>query len=278
MRKLVALFAFAAMVGCSDDDDFTTVSQQVQNALVSKYPNAINVEWERKYGFLVADFKEPVADNVLVDCEAWFGLQGKWYMSEIDIPYSVLPEAAKTAFEASEYADWYIDDVDMVERESAATLYVIEVEKQDSSEIEVALYYTEDGTLVKSELNGSGDGYMPIAPVSGIDTYIAANYPNAVILDYNRKGSFTEVDIMDGGILRKLYFDAKGDWLRTTTEISPANLPEAVLDAIGASQYELWDINEASLVVTPNNEYYFVELELGEQEVDLRITPAGVIF
>ena len=33
MRKLVALFAFAAMVGCSDDDDFTTVSQQVQNAL-----------------------------------------------------------------------------------------------------------------------------------------------------------------------------------------------------------------------------------------------------
>ena len=50
------------------------------------------------------------------------------------------------------------------------------------------------------------------------------------------------------------------------------------MDAIGASQYELWDINEASLVVTPNNEYYFVELELGEQEVDLRITPAGVIF
>ena len=135
MRKLVALFAFAAMVGCSDDDDFTTVSQQVQNALVSKYPNAINVEWERKYGFLVADFKEPVADNVLVDCEAWFGLQGKWYMSEIDIPYSVLPEAVKTAFEASEYADWYIDDVDMVERESAATLYVIEVEKQDAAPV-----------------------------------------------------------------------------------------------------------------------------------------------
>lgn len=278
MKKLFGLCVLAALVSCSDDDGLTPVSQQVQNALINKYPKAINVLWSSRSGYMVADFKDPMADDVLVDCQAWFGGQGKWYMSEVDIPYSALPPAVKTAFEASEYADWYIDDIDMVERESAATLYVIEVEAPNSSEAEVDLYYTEDGTLVKSVMDGQGDGYMPIAPANSIDAYIAENYPNATVLDYDREGSFTEVDIMDGGILLELYFDAKGEWVRTVTEVRPANLPAAVLEAIGASQYNLWDIDEAEFVVTPNSEYYLLELESGEQEVEIRVTPAGEIL
>ncbi len=279
MRKLLILFALAALVSCSDDDDgITQVSQQVQNALSSKYPNATNVVWESKSGFLVADFKEPSLDNTLIDCEAWFSPQGKWYMTETDITYSALPEAVKTAFEASNYAEWYIEDVDMVEREATATLYIIEVEAKDSSETEVDIYYTEDGTLVKSIVDGSGDGYMPIAPAGRIDDYIAENYPDAVVLDYDREGSFTEVDILDAGYIRELYFDAKGDWLRTITDVLPENLPQAVLEAIAASDYQLWQIDEAEFVVEPGNEYYLVELELGNQEVNLRITSEGEVL
>lgn len=279
MKKYLALFALAALVSCSDDDDgITQVSQQAQNALSSKYPNATNVVWKSNSGFLVADFKDPATDNVLLDCEAWFSPQGKWYMTETDIPYSALPAAVQTAFEASEYAEWYVEDVDMVEREATATLYIIEAEARDSDETEVDLYYTEDGTLVKSIVDGSGEGYMPIAPAGSIDQYIGKNYPDAIILDYDREGSITEVDIMDAGVIRELYFDAKGDWLRTTTDVLPANLPQAVLEAIAASDYQLWQIDEAELVVTPSSEYYLVELESGDQEVNLRITPAGEIL
>lgn len=279
MKKFLALFALAALISCSDDDDgITPVSQQVQNALSNKYPNATNVVWKSDSGFLVADFKDPTTDNVLYDCEAWFSPQGKWYMTETDIPYSALPDAVKAAFEASEYAEWYIDDVDKVEREATATLYIIEAEARDSDETEIDLYYTEDGTLVKSIVDGSGEGYMPIAPAGSINSYIAENYPDAIILDYDREGSFTEVDILDAGIVRELYFDAKGDWLRTTTDILPAALPQAVLEAIAASDYQLWQIDEAELVVTPREEYYTVELESGDQEVNLRITPEGEIL
>lgn len=278
MRKLFTLFALAALVSCSDDDDgIVSVSQQVLDAFSTKFPNATNVVWESKAGFLVADFKYPDT-NVLYDGEAWYSPQGKWYMTEVDIPYASLPEAVRTAFEASDYADWYIEDVDMVEREATATLFVIEVESRDSNETEVDLYYTADGTLVKSVVDGSGDGYVPVAPAGDIDSYIAENYPGAIILDYDREGSITEVDILDGEIIRSLYFDAKGDWLRTTTDILPANLPQAVLEAIAASDYQLWQIDEVELVVTPRQEYYLVELENGNQEVNLRITPAGEII
>ena len=55
--------------------------------------------------------------------------------------------AVKMSFENSEYASWKRDDIDKLERTGVETVFVIEVEKQNQ---EVDLYYSADGTLIKS--------------------------------------------------------------------------------------------------------------------------------
>ena len=39
-------------------------------------------------------------------------------MTETDIPFSLLPDAVKAAFQQSQYSEWIVDDVDMIEREN----------------------------------------------------------------------------------------------------------------------------------------------------------------
>ena len=277
MKRLFILFALAALVSCGDIDDRPiVVNKQLQEALQSRHPHATNIRWEMKQNYYVADFFDPVVYASRVECEAWFGKQGKWHMTEIDIPYSSLPEAVKAAFEASEYADWRIDDIDKVERDGMETIYVIEVEQRDN---EVDLYYTEDGTLVKSNPDGKGsESYLPEAPEGGVDAYIATHHPDAKILDYDRDDSMIEVDILDGQTIRELYFDLNENWLRTKTDIAPNSLPQAVMDAIAANGYGAWRIDEAEHILEAHREFFEVELELGERDIDLRITPTGEII
>ena len=76
------------------------------------------VEWDWEDGYYVADFYDDRYET-----EAWFTPGGEWVMTETDIPYAALPQAVKTAFEGSEYADWRVDDADQVERRDMETLY-----------------------------------------------------------------------------------------------------------------------------------------------------------
>ena len=62
-----------------------------------------------------------------IEKEAWFNTKGEWVMTESDILFENLPKAIQTAFGESEYKDWRVDDVDMLERVEMETMYVIEV-------------------------------------------------------------------------------------------------------------------------------------------------------
>ena len=56
------------------------------------------MKWETKSGYYVADFYDGY------EASAWFTQDGKWQMTETDIPYNALPQAVKMSFENSEYA------------------------------------------------------------------------------------------------------------------------------------------------------------------------------
>ncbi|MCD7899290.1 MAG: PepSY-like domain-containing protein, partial [Bacteroides sp.] len=118
----VSLMSFTS---CDSDDDFRPESSYME-ALAAKYPNATYVEWDRKGEYHVADCR---VDNK--DLDVWFSATAEWKMTETDLLVSDLPAAITQAIAASEYADWFIDEVDLLEYPSKAKEYVIEVERNN---------------------------------------------------------------------------------------------------------------------------------------------------
>ena len=71
---LLSGFAFTS---CDDNDDNYTPDGKIQEAFITKYPNAQRVEWEKKYDHYVADFYLEGIER-----EAWINAQGEWVMTE----------------------------------------------------------------------------------------------------------------------------------------------------------------------------------------------------
>ena len=273
------------LYGCDNDENGKNVAnQQVQATLLAKYPAATNIKWLMKREYLVADFRSPEAAAVnMLDHTAWFDKSGKWYMTEIEIPFVSLPEAVKTAFQASEYATWRVEDVDKLEREGVETVYVIEVEnKAGGIETEVDLYYSPDGVLIKTVIDSGKDydyhDYIPSTAPGSIAELIEQKYPGARIVDIERENGMIEVEIIDGNRKKDVYFNIANEWVKTEWEVRVSELPAAVTTAIANSQYASYRIDDADYVQTPAVEYYLIELEKGNSEVKLRITETGTIL
>lgn len=150
MRKLmfaVILFVVAAMVvGCDDYKAPTSL----RSAFYDRYPTAVDVEWEKKRGYQVADFHIPGQRG---ECEAWYK-SGEWVMTKYDIAYSELPQVVRTAFESSYGAQAPVDDVERLERNNASTLYFIETEVVINGLLtDIDLDYDEDGTLLRETVD-----------------------------------------------------------------------------------------------------------------------------
>lgn len=267
---LVALAASGVfLTGCEDDDDGIRVDQNIENSFRNQYPDATGVKWEMKSGYYVADFRLNNAD-----AEAWYTAQAVWQMTETDISYTDLPQAVRSAFEAGEYAGWRVDDIDKLECLDMETVYIIEVEQGDT---EYDLYYSPEGVFVKAVPDGGGDDYLPSNILPAIKEYIAANYPQARIVDIEQENSRIEVDIIDGSTPREVVFNQSGEWMHTKTEVRKSDVPAAVLSALTESTYGSWQIDDIDHYLTPTEEYYLFELESGNSEVSLKVDLAGNI-
>ena len=279
--NIISICMVLGLYGCGKDD---AANPQVQAALLAKYPVATNIKWQIKKEYFVADFKSPgtTSTNAL-DHTAWFDRSGRWYMTEIEIPFGALPEAVKTAFQAGEYAAWRVDDVDKLEREGVETVYVIEVEnKVGGIETDIDLYYSPDGILLKEAIDSGKDydyhDYIPSPAPGSIAEFIEQKYPGARIVDIDRENGMTEVEIIDGNKKKDVYFNAATEWVKTEWDLRPSELPAAVTTAIANSQYASYRIDDVDYVQTPAVEYYLVELEKGNSEVKLRITETGTVL
>lgn len=272
MFILALAIAGSTLAGCSkdDDDNNVKVGQDIETAFRGQYPDASRVEWEMKSGYYVADFRH---NNT--EAEAWYTPQAVWHMTETDVLFANLPQAVKDAFQTCEYAAWRVDDVDMLEYPDVETAYVIEVEQ---GKAEYDLYFSPDGTLLKAVADTGNSTYQPPVLLPEIKEYIAANYPQARITDVDKERNTIEVDITDGTTRRELTFTADGGWLCTKTDMLKADVPQLVLDALAASQYGSWQIDEVDLCETPDGDYYWFELESGNNETHLKISTTGTII
>ena len=287
---MTLLVSTLALAGCNKDEDNGSrepaVSKQAQAALTEKYPNATNVRWTAKDKYVVASFSLPEsrAAEAGIDLAAWFDNGGAWYMTETDIPFTALPEAVQTAFEASEYASapWRTDDVDMLEREGVETIYVIEVEKRENGiETEIDLYYSADGVLVKMLTDSAPDydygDYIPSTPATGIEENIRTNYPDARITEIDYEHGMTEVDIIDGRTPRELLFDGSGAWVYTKTEVWRSDVPQTVMQALQNSEWAAYRIDDIDHYETPDKEFYRFDLESAQGDVKVDVTLDGTV-
>lgn len=274
---LLVLGAAWSLYSCdNNDDESITVPVELQNAFSSKYPNAANVKWESKSGYYIADFYDGY------EASAWFTQDGKWKMTETDIPYDALPQAVKTSFETSEYKSWKIDDVDKLEREGFETVYVIEVENQNQ---EMDLYYSVNGELIKSvvDTDNDKDEYLPVQLTDVMKNVINERYPNAKIMEVDVENDrndwdygYTEVDIIHNGISKDVLFDSKGNWYSTSWEVRKNELPETVNNTID-SQYGGYLFDDAEYIEKADGTIYY-RIEFEESDLTVKIDSNGNVI
>lgn len=264
---LVSGFAFTS---CDDDDNNYTPDGKIQEVFINKYPNAQRVEWEKKYDHYVADF---YLDGI--EREAWINSQGEWVMTESDIRFNDLPEAIQTAFQASEYKTWKVDDVDLLERVEMDPVYVIEVEQGKQ---EFDLYYAEDGTLIKAvEDTDNDDEHRPTSIPEALKTVIDTRYPGAVILDMDTEKGIIEIDIRHENISKEVHFNSQNEWLYTSWDVKRADVPAAVLNAI-TQNYANYTIDDIDYEERANgSNVYVFELEQGNKEIHVTVNTEGNI-
>ena len=150
---LFAVAVIAASTSCEKDDDIRTPDPIFTKALEAQYPNAKWVEWEKKYGYTVAEFWDNGSE-----LNVWYNSDAKWEMAETDLgrDKGKLPAAVVETFNSSGYSNWIIDDLDMYSRPDG-TYYLIEIEK--NGERDRDLYFTEQGTLLSDTVE-KGD-FLP---------------------------------------------------------------------------------------------------------------------
>lgn len=284
LKFLTLLLALGATVwslySCdNNDDESINVPIELQDAFSAKYPNVANVKWESKSGYYVADFYDGY------EASAWFTQDGTWQMTETDIPYTALPQAVKTSFEASEYKSWEIDDVDKLEREGFEIVYVIEVENQNQ---EMDLYYSQEGVLVKSVVDTDDDRddqYLPdqnAKLTKEMNDFLNIKYPGFKLVeidveDDGKYAGYTEVDITHGSIGKEVLFDKSGEWVLTSWEVRFNTLPEPVKNAINTTYPGQVDDDDAEYVEEATGvTYYLIDIE--NSEIDVKISADGQIL
>lgn len=302
-NTFLAYILFAANIACllsSCDNDENESYQDGSNypAYVSRetfeefnrrYPEAIGVEW-RKEGeseeYRVAGFRLQIGRAV--NHEAWFDNNGNWYMTETNMEtmFELLPESVRNAFNASEYADWRITEVDVLSRVNNTVIYIIEVEgTENGRKVEVDLYYSEDGILVKKVLDiddendyNDYDDYIISQPDEKIDEFIKQRYPGVRIIEIDKGNGMTEVEILDGVKCRELLFDSSDEWIHTKTEdVLRGDLPEVVKNAYSSSQYSNYRIDDIDFYETPSGNFYRFDLKSIDGDIKFDIKEDGTV-
>lgn len=151
------LLSVAFLTSCEKDDDLhlSDVPAAVMDSFVAEYPGASRAEWEKKNGYVVAEFRQNGQE-----VQVWYDSTDRWVMTEYDlgINLTALPQAVQTAFQNSQYATWFVDDIDLFERPDDV-FYVIDVETKGQPERN--LYFSPDGQLLKDEVDRGNDDVRP---------------------------------------------------------------------------------------------------------------------
>ena len=259
----LALCASLFLGSCDDDDDDNIqVPAVVENSFSQQFPTASNVSWENDTQYATPYLKaEFWVDGV--EAEAWYTADGTWVKTEKDFN-GTLPQAVD-AYIASHYPGFRIDDKEIVETPTQ-TFYKIELE-QGKHEVELSI--TQEGEVLFISDN------QATVPADVLKSF-EEKYPNTTVKSWEREGNLLKAEFYNGNVETEVWFNYNGDWIKTETDFL-GTLPQTVTDYINTN-YSGYKIDEVNWVETPAKNYYEVELEQGNTDIELNIQEDGTVI
>ncbi|WP_102406400.1 PepSY-like domain-containing protein [Parabacteroides bouchesdurhonensis] len=250
------------LAGCSKDNDDNHEGiipvEEVAKAFSQKYPNAKKISFNIEGNYYVADFMNGTAST-----SAWFTDQGKWMMEKIDISYNQLPSPVITALKASTYADWKVDETDLINRAGMGIVYKIEVEKGDT---ETDLYYSQYGNLIKTVDDASDYSDAPIVIPDAVTQLMNLTFAGAELLDIQPNSEGYELNILDNRIYKIAQLNKDYRWQNTMWQITPHEVPSIIAEAFEKSAYANDKVKAIFTLINADGSFQLFEVIHGGQD------------
>lgn len=154
MQTRYILLLVVWMIGMTS---FAILPSAFHKALKKRYPAATEVAWSQRGNFYVATFTQDGFEK-----KVWMNPNAKWVMTTTDLQTTdQLPSQVYNAFTFSNYSQWTVTDVDLVEYPKYPTIYIITV-NLDNAISTYMLYYSPTGQLVNvRNISYTGGGITP---------------------------------------------------------------------------------------------------------------------
>lgn len=125
--------------------------------------------------------------------------------------------------------------------------------------------------------NDDSSGYVPDATVTKA---FDAKYPKAQAVKWETKASYQVADFHYDNKETEAWFGPDGTWMMTETDLpSVTDLPVAVQDSFKLSHYAAWRVDDIDQLERAGMDVlYIIEVENGNQEMDLRYAASGVLI
>lgn len=133
------------------------------------------------------------------------------------------------------------------------------------------------GVIVTVSACDKNDDYNPSLITESLKSFINTSYNDARIVGADYERGFLKIEIIHEKKEKDLYFE-NGQWQYTEWDVRATDLPAAVTAAIAGTEYASYRIDDADYIQKSSGDYYLIELEQGNHEVRLSITPQGVLL
>ncbi len=249
-----ALIAALLLASCSKNDDVTSNENEVSEtavkaAFTSQFPTAANVSWGEVDGFKVASFTLKSTTKSTTSgthkCSAWYRGNGKWEMTEIEYSSDQLPDTIRKAYTATEYGDgsWTIVKIVKLKKADGTERFKFELSKTGKNN--VFLYFDATGKLLKVKEKNRNypdcNNYPNVLPDT-LKAVILKMYPSAEISEVMQGPWGYWVEVKDGANIHNLFFNRKYELMMTMSQLGFEGLPQAVQEAVKASNYATWTV------------------------------------
>ena len=226
--------------------------------LAEHFPGAGIVDVERENGGTEVEIVwDGLAHDIIFDATGnWVRTKTEYGRRDLDrVPQAVILAAEAAAPGA------VVEEVERYETAANGIYYVVDMENGRYDDME--LYIDEQGNVMERPQQpdrGEGSVGTGVPVADDVAAAIGERYPGAVILEKDYDDGYMEIDIRHDGRIKEVRFNGRGEWVDTTWDVRPDELPAAVSTSL-TENYAAWRVDEAEAVEFELGRFYLVELD-----------------